>query len=464
MNKLSQQELWDKIQNFNFDDPNSSYPFSKKLSSENNWSGSFTQKAIAEYRKFIYLCCISPNGASPSETVDKVWHLHLTYTKNYWEDFCGSALQQQIHHHPSKGGPSEKARHNDWYTQTLELYKITFGTPPPPDVWPVLNSTPKKIQEDIYDGRFLKRVILMFSVAAFLFATLVNLFHTKGPDFLLYFSLICIAGLIATWFTQKNKAQRLQQIVFANMPANCSVYAITRFVYGPHRSYQTAIVDLLKRGIIETTANGYTIIALPETPANNEENPLLLQLGQRYKNGDTFSYLEGMGLVDTASFVHPAFTRLHQLSLKVDYPKLIIPGIVVLIALARILQGIANDKPVGFLVMMTAVFAGICLLILQTHSYTKAVKDIAEAYWDRQNEYGQSTNTTHNFSILGVAALAGFAEYNFLLRDFSYYEPKHQQWTGGEYTSYTGSSCSSGGDGGGCSSGCGGGGCGGCGS
>lgn len=464
MNKLSQQELWEKIQNFNFDDPNSSYPFSKKLSSENNWSTPFTQKAIAEYRKFIYLCCISPNGASPSETVDKVWHLHLTYTKNYWEDFCGSVLQQQIHHHPSKGGPSEKAKHNDWYAQTLQLYENTFKTSPPAAIWPVHNNLPDPIQENIYDASFLKKVILMFSVAVFLFAIAVNLFHTQGPDFLGYFAIICLAGLAATWFTQKNKEQRLQHIVYANMPANCSVYAITRFVYGPHRSYQTAIVDLLKRGIIETTINGYAISALPETLNSNEENTLLRQLVERYKNGDSFSYLEGMGLVDTATIVHPAFVRLHQLSLKVDYPKLIIPGIVVLVAFARILQGIANDKPVGFLVMMTAVFAGICLLILQMHSYTKAVKDIAEAYWDRQNEYGQSKNTLHNFSILGAAALAGFAEYNFLLRDFSYYEPKHQQWTGGEYTSSSGSSCSSGGDGGGCSSGCGGGGCGGCGS
>ena len=58
MNKLSQPELWEKIQNFNFDDQNSSYPFSKKLATENNWSDLFTLKAIAEYRKFILSCAV----------------------------------------------------------------------------------------------------------------------------------------------------------------------------------------------------------------------------------------------------------------------------------------------------------------------------------------------------------------------------------------------------------------------
>jgi len=108
MNKLSQPELWEKIQNFNFDDQNSSYPFSKKLANENNWSNLFTQNAIAEYRKFIFLCCISPCGASPSDIVDKIWLLHLTYTKNYWEDFCSNSLQQDVHHHPSKGSIMKK--------------------------------------------------------------------------------------------------------------------------------------------------------------------------------------------------------------------------------------------------------------------------------------------------------------------------------------------------------------------
>src|SRR5215203_396854 len=95
-----QKELWGKIQTFSFDDPSSDIPFSKKLQKENNWDSPFTASAIEEYRKFIFLCCILPNGASPSDTVDKVWHMHLTYTKNYWVDFCRITLHKDIHHFP----------------------------------------------------------------------------------------------------------------------------------------------------------------------------------------------------------------------------------------------------------------------------------------------------------------------------------------------------------------------------
>ncbi|MGC4100084.1 glycine-rich domain-containing protein [Ferruginibacter sp.] len=95
MNKLSQQELWKKIQTFQLDDPTSAFPFSRKLAKENHWEQSFTNRAIEEYKKFIFLCCISPSGASPSAIVDEVWHLHLTYTDNYWNRFCRETLMKE---------------------------------------------------------------------------------------------------------------------------------------------------------------------------------------------------------------------------------------------------------------------------------------------------------------------------------------------------------------------------------
>lgn len=463
MNKLSQQELWEKIQNFNFDDQNSSYPFSKKLATENNWSISFTQKAIAEYKKFIFLCCISPSGASPSDIVDKVWHLHLTYTKNYWDDFCRNTLQQEIHHHPGKGGTDEKNKHASWHTETLVLYESVFKSRPPADIWPSPAGTTGSIEDLVYDTTFFKRVFLAFVIAVFLFCCATDLFRTKGPDFLLYYAIICIAGLVAIWFTQKHKEERLKQIVFANMPQKFSVFEITRFLHGTHRCYQTALVDLLKRGIIDINGNGYRIIGLPTSAFGTEQNPLLKPLIDLYKNGELFSYLEGLAIIDSDSLKHPGFESLYRFSQKVDYPKFFIPGIILLIGIARTLQGIANDKPVGFLVMMMVVFAGIALLIQQMHSYTRSVKDTVQDIWDRQNAEGRSEDIVNNFSVLGTVAITGFAEYVFLANDFSYYEPKNQRWTGSDYTSYS-SSCSGGGsDGGGCGSSCGGGGCGGCG-
>ena len=104
MNLKENQLLWNKIQQFAFDEPNVEITFSKKLAREQKWSASYTQRVIEEYRRFIFLCCISPNGASPSKAVDEAWHLHLTYTRSYWEAFCKNTLGKDIHHYPSGGG------------------------------------------------------------------------------------------------------------------------------------------------------------------------------------------------------------------------------------------------------------------------------------------------------------------------------------------------------------------------
>ncbi len=459
MNKLSQPELWEKNQNFNFDDQNSSYPFSKKLATENNWSDPFTQKAIAEYKKFIFLCCISPSGASPSGTVDKVWHLHLTYTKNYWEDFCRKTLQQDIHHHPSKGGTAEKTKHNNWYGETLSMYETVFKTKPPVDIWPPNGAAaPEPISDGIYDKKYLRQLIIIFLSAVVLLILILNPYRAKGPEFLEFYWMVAVGGIIITLLLQKNKAARLKEIVFANLPAGFTLYQITHFVQGPHRCYQTALVDLLKRGIIETTGNGYSLTDLPASLFETEKNPLLPLLINNFRNGNKFTYLEGFALMDFDSLPHPSFEKLLQLSKKVDYPKLIIPGIVLLTGFTRLMQGIANGKPVGYLIITMAIFSMVSLAILQSCSYTYMVKKGVQDFWERQNADGKGDDVLGNFSILGTAAIAGFAEYSFLTSDFSFYEPQGKRWTGGEYSSS--SSCSSG-DGGG---GCGGGGCGGCGS
>jgi hypothetical protein len=132
---LQNEPLWNRLQSFSLDSLDVDFPFSKKLAKEENWTENFTKKAIEEYKKFVYLCCTLPKGASPSETVDKVWHMHLIYTQNYWEEFCPNILRQKLHHHPSKGGFVEKIKHENWLEDTLKNYQETFQQQPPEDIW-----------------------------------------------------------------------------------------------------------------------------------------------------------------------------------------------------------------------------------------------------------------------------------------------------------------------------------------
>lgn len=130
-----QKELWDKISNFRLDDPDASFTFSARLARENGWTKEYTNSVIEEYRKFIFLCCVSKSSVTPSDPVDQVWHLHLTYTKSYWIDFCKNTLQREIHHNPTKGGKSERKKFNNNYTELHTIYKEMFETNLPQGIW-----------------------------------------------------------------------------------------------------------------------------------------------------------------------------------------------------------------------------------------------------------------------------------------------------------------------------------------
>lgn len=132
---LQNDSLWNRLLEFSLDVPDADFPFSKKLAKEEGWTADFTSKAIEEYKKFVYLCCKLPGGASPSPVVDKVWHMHLLYTRNYWEEFCPDVLHQKLHHQPSTGGKIDKAKHRKWFEDTLENYSIIFGKMPPEEIW-----------------------------------------------------------------------------------------------------------------------------------------------------------------------------------------------------------------------------------------------------------------------------------------------------------------------------------------
>lgn len=130
-----QQQLWTRILNFNIDDPASSFTFTDRLCRENDWSMEYAIRAVLEYKKFIFLVCISDRPQTPSDQVDQVWHLHLLYTHSYWLEFCKGLLNRDIHHGPTKG-VEERGVFKDQYTETLSLYASKFGEKAPKDIWP----------------------------------------------------------------------------------------------------------------------------------------------------------------------------------------------------------------------------------------------------------------------------------------------------------------------------------------
>jgi hypothetical protein len=134
MNSLEQQ-LWQKINDFQLDKEGVSLSFSKRLARENGFSEQFAKEIVQEYKKFIFMCCISEQPVTPSNFVDLAWHLHLTYTKSYWIDLCQNTLQKELHHTPTEGGKSERSKFKKCYEYTLDFYKKTFEKKPNPEIW-----------------------------------------------------------------------------------------------------------------------------------------------------------------------------------------------------------------------------------------------------------------------------------------------------------------------------------------
>lgn len=128
--------LIEKIMDFEIGPVNAPLSFAQRLARENNWSEAFAQRAITEYKRFICLIATSDVSHTPSDEVDQVWHLHMTYTQSYWEDLCYGILKRPIHHGPTRGGSQERAKYHSQYERTLSAYRSLFEQDPPQDIWP----------------------------------------------------------------------------------------------------------------------------------------------------------------------------------------------------------------------------------------------------------------------------------------------------------------------------------------
>jgi hypothetical protein len=134
-----QRELISQISSFDIDGGAVKLSFAKRLARENQWTLSFSNRVIEEYKRFVALAMVAGRQVTPSEHVDQAWHLHLTYTVSYWERFH-RLLPFPLHHHPTKGGGSESDKFENQYEATLKLYSEVFGEAPPADIWPPTES------------------------------------------------------------------------------------------------------------------------------------------------------------------------------------------------------------------------------------------------------------------------------------------------------------------------------------
>jgi hypothetical protein len=240
-------ELWKRIAAYQFDKPGIELPFSRHLAQDNGWPHDFALHVIEAYRRFVYLACIADEQVMPSDEVEQAWRLHLIFSQDYWEEFCGTVLQRPFHYKPTASAPSERSRAKADYQRTLDLYQTTFGKAPPPDVWP-----PAQIRFDS-DARFVRVNRGLFAISA----REGQFWARVQPLFLslvgLYVAAILLIVLIGAYDT------RLVPAAFAYLPLLLllSIMMILAFgLWDILESVAPWLVNDIRRGIFWRPAAG----------------------------------------------------------------------------------------------------------------------------------------------------------------------------------------------------------------
>jgi hypothetical protein len=478
--KKEHLNLWQRIATFKLDDPQAARPFSKKLAEEQKWSEDFTQRVIAEYKKFAFLCVTLPNGASPSPTVDEAWHLHLTYTDSYWNQFCPNVLETQLHHHPSKGGSGENQKHEDWYRQTLIGYIEIFGQLPPNDIWTMpLNFDPTQYlpknspflmqkventtiatwhenvlptdENNISQGKTSVWEYLAYALVINLGIAILIPSLMKGTFFLLPFAALGI--LIATLIAQHHAQQKERTLSkIQDTPLRISPYIGAWIAGGNERLLTTFLYEATEKCTFQPTTN--SMVFQLKKSENLYENPLYTALETVEKPEVSLNFIK--------ETVKPYAQLIEKQVDSRDYEAEPLPtklwtliGLFGFIGLIRLFEGMVFHKPVLFL-LMTIMISLVVLAIVNTATALnfQSWRERFTSHYQNQYEVQNEDNMMWQFA-LGIALSMDTNWYSFE----NTIKPQEQN-NGGDGGSSSG--CSSG-DGGGCGGSSCGGGCGGCG-
>lgn len=479
-------KLWRRLEQFSLDVPENGLTFTQRLARDNAWSLSYARRACDEYKKFIYLAKKAGHVVCPSDAVDQVWHMHLTYTRSYWGELCGEVLNMTLHHGPTKGGSQEQDKFYRLYENTQQSYQRHFGAPPE-DIWPPADvrfgADLHYVRVNARNNYVIPKPTWLFGAKAiagtvavsalFPLAQLVaNPLDWSGPQFLaLYFgllvaaALVCVIARLATSFSDP---------LVSEAAAGPQVGPIeTAWLKGGNAlAATTALVDLEQARAVELV--GTDVQAGSHVAAVNPKHrvqKVLLQEVASSGHGSSWQRLqrdvrpamlqmrqelEGQGLVVSST----------QANMARALPFILL-GSLFAFGLLKVIVGLSRGRPVGFL-LVGEVAAVACLaaflatiprltpagkrLLRERASRTELARDVKNG---EPVETGLLSDSTLVWStaLIGTAALSD--------TQFSPLAQAQTQWGGSAGSSAGG--CSAGDGGGGCGGGGCGGGCGGCG-
>jgi uncharacterized protein (TIGR04222 family) len=476
-----QTELYRKIQEFEIDEGQPSFPFEARLAKENSWSRPFSRRVIQEYKRFAFLAMTAPHSVTPSEQVDQAWHMHLTFTKSYWLRFC-EVLGQPLHHNPTQGGADETQKYRKLYQQTLLTYREMFNEDAPADIWPSVDDRfGKDLQVErintaenwVLPKKYFKRAasfatmaLLMFIVGTGCKELPGNPFELVKTDFI-FFLIPCLLAAVVVgqiWSKKSRGCAHQGELDSLNWAE------LAYLSGGANRLTSAAIARLGAAGAVQVSADGKSLEELYEFRAVEKlsmiEQQILKSLPLKRDDQAALKALnERVGLLyqEQKSDLHERGYLLtagqrFQSALLAVFPI----GIVVLaLGIPRLMMGVSGHKPIGFLVATLAITGFISLIIMiaaasRRSNYGSACIKHAQRRIPKKIEDGTDVeNVSQGVAVHGTSCISNCV----MLMALSTWYPVQTTGDGGGCGS---SGCGSGDGGGGCGGGCGGCGGGGC--
>lgn len=382
------QELWNKILAFDFDNPPSEYGFSTRLANENFWTKEFTDQAILEYKKFMYLASTSDFMVSPSEIIDIVWHQHLIFTQSY-QVFC-NILGKQIQHIPSTHNKEDFEKFRQAKERTIKFYEKDFGKQPN-NIWG-------------YDGmfeslnlekaKFKLRTFIIFGILSFIFLTVPAYFvlkpiyiHIDNPFFI--FGLITLSVLTLLILEFYNRA-KLKNIV-SGFDQSSFVYNLQplELVYLKTQKLSNVINGTVNELVVNGTikVNSNNTLELKKSKATNDNTQLqvtsvLSELGSTFYPSLLKKLSEKPFFWNIAKSMD-AFRKYFNKSKKFGYlfyTNFAVFTLLLLLSFTRILTGVLRDTPVVQIVIATIVLAVIAIVFLQRLTKQISTTTIPDLY------------------------------------------------------------------------------------
>ena len=247
------------------------------------------------------------------------------------------------------------------------------------------------------------------------------------------------------------------------LPADANPYQLAAFLFGKNRAVQTAIINLMNRDLLALNENGNFRIKRRNTsyhPLLVEANPLM----DGWEKEPDYLDVPYRRIVDQwynpGKTVHPTLQVLEQFVFREKIIYWIPYVLIVLVGIARCIQGLINDRPVGFLTGEMAFATLIYWLALRLIPGGKKV------IFDKAVRRYDCNDIPMLYALKGPTTIRHFADAALLTAAFGASITEIYRQGDREILpdDKSGSSCSSGGSccsGGGSSCG-GGGGCGGC--